>query len=104
LILLTPTVIQENVTDEGNKRLIMYVDAEKEIAREKKCILVDLHQMFLDALAKKPAKQKGNWLTSDGVHMQFTGDALMSLGVLRGLGVPDEKLTTMQDTTKTNAK
>jgi lysophospholipase L1-like esterase len=94
VILLTPTVIQEDASQEGNKRLARYVEAEKEIAAEKKCTFVDLRQMFLDALAKKPAEAKGKdkWLTSDGVHMAPLGDALMSIGVLRGLGVPDEKI------------
>jgi lysophospholipase L1-like esterase len=91
VILLTPTVIQEKPAEEGNKRLLMYVAAEKKIAAEKKCQLVDLHGMFLTALKKKPAGQ-GNWLTSDGVHMKPLGDAAMAAGVLRALGVPDEKI------------
>lgn len=94
VVLLTPTVIQEDVETEGNKRLKLYVQAEREIAKEKNCTLVDLHQMFLDALAKKPAEAKGkNWLTGDGVHMKPAGNALMAIGVLRGLGVPDAKIT-----------
>jgi hypothetical protein len=35
---------------------------------------------------------QGNWLTGDGVHMKPLGDAIMAVGVLRALGVPDEKL------------
>ncbi len=91
VIILTPTVIQEDVNTEGNKRLKMYVAAEKEIAEQKKCTFVDLYGMFLTALAKKPADQKGNWLTSDGVHMKPMGDAIMAIGALCALGVPDEK-------------
>ncbi len=92
VILLTPTVIQEDPKAEGNKRLMMYVEAEKEIAKEKKCQLVDLHEYFLTALAKKPDNVKGNWLTRDGVHMKPPGDAIMATGVLRALGVPDAKV------------
>jgi lysophospholipase L1-like esterase len=92
VILLTPTVIQEDPSTEGNKRLLKYVEAEKEIAAEKKCQLVDLHEMFLTALKQKPAAKK-TWLTGDGVHMQAPGDGIMALGVLRALGVPDAKLT-----------
>jgi len=91
VILLTPTVIQEDPNAEGNKRLAMYVAAEKEIAAEKKCQLVDLHGMFLTALKQKPAGQ-GNWLTGDGVHMKPLGDGVMAAGALRALGVPDEKI------------
>jgi acyl-CoA thioesterase I len=91
VILLTPTIIGEDPNSEGNKRLAAYVKAEKQIAAEKKCQVVDLHAMLLTALKKKPAGQ-GNWLTSDGVHMKPPGDAIMAVGVLRALGVPDKKV------------
>ena len=92
VILLAPTVIQEDASAEGNKRLVMYVEAEKQIAAEKKCQFVDLHAMFLTALKQKPVDQKGNWLTGDGVHMKPLGDGIMAVGVLRALGVPDAKI------------
>ncbi len=92
VILLTPTLIQEDSAAEGNKRLVQYVEAEKQIAADKKCQIVDLHGMFLAALKQKPAAEKGNWLTGDGVHMKPLGDAIMATGVLRALGVPDEKI------------
>ena len=91
VILLTPTVIQEDPNAEGNKRLVAYVEAEKKIAAEKKCQIVDLHAMFLTALKHKPA-EPANWLTSDGVHMNQRGDAIMAIGILRALGVPDRKI------------
>ena len=97
VILLTPTIIQEDPAAEGNQRLKLYIDAQKEIAAQKKCQLVNLHQMFLDVLAKKPKEltpsAKGLILTTDGVHKNGAGNALMSLGLLRALGVPDKKIT-----------
>ncbi len=93
VILLTPTVIQEDPSTEGNKRLVQYVEAEQQIAAEKKCQIVDLHAMFLAALKHKPAAEKGNWLTGDGVHMKPLGDAIMATGVLRALGLPDKKIS-----------
>jgi lysophospholipase L1-like esterase len=92
VILLTPTLMYEDPESEGNKRLVAYVEAEKKIAAEKKCQIVDLHDMFLTALKKKPADEKANWLTSDGVHMNPKGDAIMAIGILRALGVPDAKI------------
>jgi hypothetical protein len=68
----------------------MYVDAMKSIAAEKKCILVDLHVMFLEAIAKNNVK-----LTSDGVHMSPYGDSIMAIGVLRTMGVPDAKISSI---------
>jgi acyl-CoA thioesterase I len=91
VILLAPTVIGEDPNTEANKRLVSFVKAEKQIAAEKKCHIVDLHAMFLKALKKKPANKK-TWLTSDGVHMNPPGDAIMAIGVLRALGVPDKKI------------
>ncbi len=96
VILLTPTLIMEDASAEGNKRLAAYVEAEKQIAQEKHCQLVDLHGMFLAALKQKPADKKGNWLTADGVHMQPLGDAIMAIGVLRALGMPDEKIAAVK--------
>jgi acyl-CoA thioesterase I len=92
VILLTPTLIQEDSNSEGNKRLMQYVKAEQQIAAEKNCQIVDLHGMFLAALKQKPTAEKGNWLTGDGVHMKPLGDAIMAAGVLRALGLPDEKI------------
>ena len=104
VILLTPTVIGEDVTKEGNKRLLKYVEAEKQIAAEKKCQLVDLHAMFLTALKQKPVDKKTWWLTVDGAHMNPLGDAIMAVGVLRALGVPDEKIAASDPATTTGKK
>jgi lysophospholipase L1-like esterase len=94
VILLSPTVIGEDSPTDVNTRLRMYIDAEKQIAREHKCTLVDLQAMFFTAVAKRPndVKDKKKWLTSDGVHMSPLGDALMAIGMLRALGVPDDQI------------
>jgi lysophospholipase L1-like esterase len=92
VILLTPTIIVEDLDSEGNRRLAMYVEAEQQIAKEKKCTLVDLHRMFLTALHKKPAGGEPTWLTADGVHMKPLGYAIMAVGLLRGVGVSDAML------------
>jgi lysophospholipase L1-like esterase len=90
VILLAPTVIKEDLEQEGNKRLPLYVAALRDIAAAKKCDFVDLYAMFRATLAKKPADLQGNFLTGDGVHMNQRGYAIVALGLLRGLGVPDE--------------
>ena len=68
----------------------------KAIALEKGCGLADLHAMFLEALKHKPPDLKGNWLTTDGVHMSPLGDAVMAAGLLRALDVPDADLATLK--------
>ena len=94
VILLTPTVIQEDPNSEGNKRLAKYVAAKKEIAAEKNCQLVDLHGMFLAALKTRPEVQERGWLTGDGVHMSPLGDTLMAAGILHAFGVSPNPLRT----------
>ena len=92
-ILLTPTVIGEDPESPENRRLRVYVEAEKQVARERGCALVDLHRIFVAALPKRPEGVEGkNWLTKDGVHMAPPGDALMAIGVLRALGMPDAEI------------
>lgn len=100
VILISPTIIGEEIAKSENKRLKIYVEAEKQVAREKNCTLVDLHQMFLTALSKRSPEvaKKGTWLTSDGVHMNAVGDALMAIGFLRALGVPDSRITSLDRT------
>lgn len=97
VIIIAPTVIQEDLGTEGNKRLLMYVDAEREIAAAKKCVFIDLHQMFVQAINHRPEEIKldanKRAYTRDGVHMNPAGDAIMAIAVLKGLGVPDEKIT-----------
>ena len=95
VILLTPTLIWEDPKGEGNKRLVQYVDAMKAVALDKKCGLADVHAMFLEALKHKPANV-GAWLTRDGIHLSPVGDAVMAIGVLRALGVPDQDLARLR--------
>ena len=92
VILLTPTVVEENPPSDRNKRLAEFANVMKEIATAKDCGVVDLHAIFLEAIAKKPASLK---LTKDGIHMNLYGDTLMAIGVLRALGVPDSKIASI---------
>lgn len=92
VILLAPTIIQEDLRSEGNLRLPWYVAAMRKVAADKRCQFVDLHAMFRSALRHKPPEEKGNWLTTDGVHMKPLGNAIIALGILRAFGVPDEKI------------
>ncbi len=96
VLLLAPTVIDEDADSEGNVRLARYVAAGKAVAKRRGCGYADLHALFLKATAARKrdrlhAGPKG-FLTSDGVHMKPPGDALMAVGILRALGVPDDKI------------
>ena len=92
VLLLAPTIIQEDLNAPGNLRLPVYAHAMREIAESKQCQFIDLHAMFLSALRHRPPKSQPRWLTVDGVHMSPLGSAMMALGVLRALGVPDQTI------------
>lgn len=89
VILLTPTLIHEDLKTPENQRLKIYVEAEKQIAQDRKCTLIDMHRLFNVAIEHRPkdVSDPTRWLTSDGVHMKAEGDALMAIGMLRGLGI-----------------
>jgi len=90
VILLSPTIIQEDPNAEGNQRLASYALAMGVVAHTQKCQFVNLRMMFLHALKVRPLETK-RWLTTDGIHMLPLGSAIMALGVLRAFGVPDAK-------------
>lgn len=94
VLVLAPTVIEEDPASEGNKRLAAYVAAGKRVAQRNKCQYVDLHALFLKAIEKrkKDSGSQERFFTTDGVHMKPAGDVLMAVGLLRALGVPDEKM------------
>jgi len=87
--LLTPTVIKEDLDSPENRKLEAYCNAVRKLAAGKKCVLVDLNDLFnLSLRAAQMGGGAGFHPTSDGVHMKPSGDFLMGAAILRELGVP----------------
>jgi hypothetical protein len=97
VIILTSTMIREDPANAENQKLAVYNDFLRTLAKEKKCHLADLNadmQAALIEAAKTEQKSaKGNYLTSDGVHMALAGNLMMAEGVLKGLGLNAGELT-----------
>ncbi|MEK3888739.1 SGNH/GDSL hydrolase family protein [Bacillus sp. FSL K6-3431] len=74
IILMEPTVIEEDLDSKGNLLLIPYIEAVHRLAVEYKAIVVPTHQAFKTYLRHK----SGFKLTTDGVHMTSGGDLLMA--------------------------
>ncbi|MCJ7842245.1 SGNH/GDSL hydrolase family protein [Lederbergia sp. NSJ-179] len=74
LILMEPTVIEEDLDSEGNRKLVDYVEIVRRLAKQYHAILVPTHQDFQYYLLS------GNEhpLTTDGVHMNSAGNMLMA--------------------------
>lgn len=92
VMLLTSTPIGENLANANNQKLAAYNDFLRSLAKEKKLPLADLNGDFAAQLKDRPADAKGNSLTSDGVHMNASGNKLMARGVLRAFGLSEEQL------------
>ncbi|MCM2676175.1 SGNH/GDSL hydrolase family protein [Alkalicoccobacillus plakortidis] len=74
IILMEPTIIQEQTDSKENLTLKPYIEATNKLASKYQAILVPTHQAFqnyLEAGSKVP-------LTTDGVHMNSKGDILMA--------------------------
>jgi lysophospholipase L1-like esterase len=90
VVILTATVIGEDVNNANNQKLAAYNEFLRELAKEKKCLLADLNADFQQVL--KAGAKPGNVLTTDGVHMNSAGNQLMAKGILRALGLDDGQL------------
>ena len=93
--ILTATMIKEDPQNAYNKKLQGYNEFLKELAAEKKCMFVDLNGDMQKAIAdfkKAHPKAQGNYLTTDGVHMNPGGNSMMARGILRAFGLNEQEL------------
>ena len=90
-VMLTATVIQEDLESRGNGQLAPYNAFLRQLAKEKHLPLADLFAMFEERI-KKENKPTEKVLTSDGVHMNTEGNKLMAIGVLKAFGLDEGQL------------
>lgn len=83
LILMEPTIIEEDIHSQGNQMLQPYVNVVRELAKEFDATLVSTHQTFINFLEKTPHIS----LTTDGVHMNDLGRKLMATTWLVSTGI-----------------
>ena len=102
VVILTSTMIREDQANAENQKLVAYNDFLRSLAKDKKCLLADLNADMQAAIAEaaktQPKPAKGNYLTSDGVHMAAAGNQMMALGVLKGMGLNAAELAKAKDT------
>ncbi|MFK7852232.1 MAG: SGNH/GDSL hydrolase family protein [Akkermansiaceae bacterium] len=92
VIILTSTMIKEDQTNELNQKLKGYNDFLVKLSKDKKCLLADLNGLMQEAVKTMEKNQKGNTVTSDGVHMNSAGNKMMAKGILEVMGFSDEEL------------
>jgi lysophospholipase L1-like esterase len=96
VVMLTATVIQENLDGPENAKLAPFNDYLRSLAQEKKLRLADLNAMFHERI-KAENKPGQKVLTGDGVHMNPEGDKVMATGILKALGADDAQLKKAQE-------
>jgi len=74
IILMEPTIIEENPLSQGNQLLTNYIKIIHSLSKEYKTIQIPLHQACLDFIQDNPKTP----LTRDGVHMNDRGRMLMA--------------------------
>ncbi|MFP7477997.1 SGNH/GDSL hydrolase family protein [Terribacillus saccharophilus] len=70
LVLMEPTIIEEDSASKGNQMLIPYVEIVRELAAKYDATLIPTHKVFLQTTQTD--------LTTDGVHMSEAGNRLMA--------------------------
>lgn len=86
-VILSTTIIEEEANSKGNLILRDYNGVLEHIAGVTESRFIPLQQAFLDEIARH-RRETGEirlWLTTDGVHLNERGNALMARLVLEGL-------------------
>jgi len=95
-VILTATVIKEDLSSPENAKLEAYNQFLRDLAAERKIPVADLNAMFQERL-KAENKPGEKVLTGDGVHMNAEGNKLMALGVLKAFGLNEQQLQIAKD-------
>jgi len=95
VMILTATVIKEDLNNSENQKLAAYNDFLRGLAKEKKCLLADLNANFQTAIKAKTKPE--NALTVDGVHMNLHGNQLMAKGILGAFGLDAAQMAKAED-------
>ena len=85
VVLVTPTVIGEEINAPTNKTLAGYVAALERIAERRKTLLAPAHADFLLTLTAGQAATPNFRLTTDSVHLNAVGNARLALTILETL-------------------
>ena len=90
VIMLSPTVVYEDLNCDENKRLSTYVDAQRRLAQKEQVSFINLNKSFRSVIGayQREAGLNQLLLTIDGVHLNDQGNTLMANNILKTLGVP----------------
>jgi lysophospholipase L1-like esterase len=99
VVILTATVIHENLDSPENAKLAPFNEYLRTLAKSKNLPLADLNALFHERI--KAENQPGKKiLTGDGVHMNGEGNKLMAVGVLQAFGLDTAQIAKAREAWK----
>ena len=97
VVILTATVIGEDVKNEANTKLIPYNEFLRKLASDRHLPIADENQAFQDAIKATPPLPGTRLLThDDGVHPDTEGHILMAKTLLAAFGATPTQITKVE--------
>lgn len=89
VVVLSTTVIEEDLNNRENAKAAKYNAVLREIARAHQCTFVDFQRPFRTLIQayQRSTGGRDNLLTVDGVHMNSSGNKVMAHTILTGIGI-----------------
>ncbi len=99
VVVLSATVIYEDLGNRLNDKAKAYNAALRDIAKKHHTLFVDYQKPFRSLIEtyRKTTGARDNLLTGDGVHMNAAGNKVMAYTLLQGLGIAPEDRAKVQD-------
>lgn len=92
VIILTSTMIREDADNELNQKLKGYNEFLIQLSKSKQCRVADLNAIMQQTVKTMEKDERGNTVTTDGVHMNSAGNMMMAKGVLEAIGFTKEEI------------
>ncbi|MEI6915523.1 MAG: SGNH/GDSL hydrolase family protein [Armatimonadota bacterium] len=92
ILLCTPSVIGEDLTNQENRTLQPYSDASQRIGLARGATLVPIRDAFQEAITRAQAVTAEPVFTTDGVHLTLAGNQLFGTTWLKAVGAFDSVL------------
>lgn len=98
VILLSPTLIYENLSSQENQRLAEYIGIMREVSNQYRCKYIDLNVAFRHVITtyQRYGGQAQNLLTRDGIHPNIAGHQIIAYTLLKGWGVPEQQIQSIK--------
>lgn len=99
VVITTATMISEDANADNNRKLAAYNEFLRSLARRNNLPLADVNidmTAEVDTYLAEGKASVGNFLTTDGVHLNVRGNMMMARGILRAFGLEAQKVSAAQ--------